>query len=127
MAPGGGSCKTTLPVLFYSHKIINVMKLRLLLTTLALAFSSSLHAADPVTYEGTITGVVCVACKQHVTEALTSKLDGITEVKITPGSKDGEQKITIVSKKNDLTKDSATQALGALTDTYKILSLDKKS
>jgi copper chaperone CopZ len=87
---------------------------------------SGLQAGDTATYEGTITGVVCVACKQHVTEALTAKLDGITEVKITPGDKEGEQKITIVSKKNDITKDSATQALGSLTDSYKILSLDKK-
>jgi copper chaperone CopZ len=102
------------------------MKLRLLFSALLLTVGSTLHAGDDVTYEGTITGVVCVACKQHVTEVLTAKLDGITEVKITPGAKDGEQKITIVSKKNDVTKDSATQALGSLTDSYKILSLDKK-
>ena len=99
----------------------------LILAALTLLSVASLQAGDASTYEGTITGVVCVACKQHVTEALTAKLDGITEVKITPGTKEGEQKITIVSKKNDITKDSATQALGALTDSYKILSLDKKS
>ncbi len=110
----------------YSFKLSPFMKLRLLFSALLLTFGSTLHAGDSVTYEGTITGVVCVACKQHVTEALTAKLDGITEVKITPGAKDGEQKITIVSKKNDVTKDSATQALGSLTDSYKILSLDKK-
>lgn len=97
-----------------------------LLASLALLSLSSIQAAEPATYEGTITGVVCVACKQHVTEALTAKLDGITEVKITPGSKEGEQKITIVSKKGDVTKDSASQALSSIGDAYKILSLEKK-
>lgn len=105
---------------------VHSMKFRLLFSALAFIVGSNLHAGDSITYEGTITGVVCVACKQHVTEALTSKLDGITEVKITPSQIEGEQKITIVSKKNDVTKDSATQALGSLTDSYKILSLNKK-
>ena len=97
-----------------------------LLLTLSLLATASLHAGDAATYEGTITGVVCVACKQHVTEALTAKLDGITEVKITPGKQEGEQKITIVSKNADLTKDKATQALGSLAESYKLLSLEKK-
>jgi len=101
-------------------------KFLLTLAALALATSTTLRAGDLATYEGTITGVVCVACKQHVTEALTSKLEGITEVKIVPGEKDGEQKITITSKKADLTKDSAVQALGKLSDDYQILSLAKK-
>jgi copper chaperone CopZ len=100
--------------------------LALLLSALALVATPALRAADASTYEGTITGVVCIACKQHVTEALTSKLEGITEVKITPSDKDGEQKITIVSKKGDLTKDSAVQALGKLSEDYQILSLAKK-
>jgi len=100
--------------------------LTLLLSALALLATPALRAGDAATYEGTITGVVCVACKQHVTEALTAKLDGITEVKITPGQKEGEQKITIVSKKDDVTKDSASQALSSIGNDYKILSLEKK-
>jgi copper chaperone CopZ len=98
----------------------------LLLAALALFTSPALHAGDSSTYEGTITGVVCVACKQHVTEALTTKLEGITEVKITSGAKEGEQKITIVSKNADVTKDSASQALSSIGNDYKILSLEKK-
>ena len=97
-----------------------------LLLTLSLLAAASVQAGESATYEGTITGVVCIACKQHVTEALTSKLDGITEIKITPGKQEGEQKITIVSKKSDLTKDQATQALGDLAESYKLLSLEKK-
>jgi copper chaperone CopZ len=97
-----------------------------ILLTLSLFASAGLHAGEPATYEGTITGVVCVACKQHVTEALTAKLDGITEVKITPSQQEGEQKITIISKQADLTKDKATQALGDLAENYKLLSLEKK-
>ncbi len=85
-----------------------------------------LRAGETHTYEGAISGVVCVACKQHVTEALTAKLDGVTEIKIAPSEKEGEQKITIVSKKADITKDSAVQALGKLADDYQILSLEKK-
>ena len=101
-------------------------KLTLLVSALALLATPALRAGDASTYEGTITGVVCVACKQHVTEALTAKLDGITEVKITPGAKEGEQKITIVSKNADVTKDSASQALSSIGNDYKILSLEKK-
>lgn len=98
----------------------------LTLAALTIAATASLRAGELATYEGTITGVVCVACKQHVTEALTSKLEGITEVKIVAGEKDGEQKITITSKQADLTKDSAVQALGKLSNDYQILSLAKK-
>ena len=97
-----------------------------LIAILSLLALGPVCAGDTATYEGTITGVVCAACKQHVTEALTAKIDGITEVKITPGEKEGEQKITITSKKDGVTKDSAVQALGELAETYKRLSLEKK-
>jgi hypothetical protein len=48
-------------------------KLTLLLSALALLATPALRGGDASTYEGTITGVVCVACKQHVTEALTAR------------------------------------------------------
>ena len=55
-------------------------KLTLLLSALALLATPALRGGDASTYEGTITGVVCVACKQHVTEALTAKLDGFRDL-----------------------------------------------
>ena len=120
---GGGSCQSPLPVLFYTL----AMKKVLLLAAAALSLSPALlTAGDTHTFEGAITGVVCVACKQHVTEALTTSLEGVTEIKITPSEKDGEQKITIVSKKADVTKETAVKALGKLADDYQILSLEKK-
>lgn len=94
---------------------------------LAIANTASAGAGQTHTYEGAITGVVCVACKQHVTEALTTNLEGVTEIKIVASEKEGEQKITIVTLKNDVTKDTAVKALGKLSDDYQILSLDKKS
>lgn len=100
--------------------------LSFLFAALALTVASPVLAGETHTYEGAITGVVCVACKQHVTEALTAGLDGVTEIKIVASEKEGEQKITIVSKKADVTKESAVKALGKLSDDYQILSLDKK-
>lgn len=103
------------------------MKKPLLTLAAALLITPAIIAGDTHTFEGAISGVVCVACKQHVTEALTAGLEGVTEIKITPSDKEGEQKITIVSKKADVTKDTAIKALGKLADDYQILSLEKKS
>jgi N-acetyl-gamma-glutamylphosphate reductase len=97
-----------------------------LLCLLTILSPAALRAADTFTYEGTITGVVCSACKAHVTASLTDKLEGIQEIKIVPGEEADKQIITIVSKKDNLTKDAATQALGDLTSSYQILSLAKK-
>jgi len=105
------------------------MKTSLITLALSVFVSlSSLLAGDAAkyTYEGTITGVVCMACKQHVTAALTEKLKGTSEVKIAASEKEGEQKITIVSKNADVTKDAAVKALGDLADDYQIVSLSKK-
>jgi copper chaperone CopZ len=110
------------PVLFYCPIIMKTpfFALAAILTLVTAAFSG-----DAYTYEGTITGVVCVACKQHVTASLTGK-EQISEVKITPGEKEGEQKITIVSGSSTLDQTKVTAALGELAEEYKITSLGKK-
>lgn len=105
------------------------MKTTLITLALSILVSSySCFAGDAAkhTYEGTITGVVCMACKQHVTAALTEKLEGTSDVKISAGDKEGEQKITIVSKSDSVTKDAAVKALGDLADDYQIVTLAKK-
>jgi hypothetical protein len=78
------------------------------------------------TYTGDITGVVCAACKAHVSEALTTKLPGVEKIAITKGEKEGVNTITIVSKDANVTKDTAMAALGDLAQNYQITSLSKK-
>ncbi|MBE7498627.1 MAG: hypothetical protein HS117_27120 [Verrucomicrobiaceae bacterium] len=91
------------------------------------ALAVSVMAGDPKhTFTGEITGVVCAACKAHVTSALTEKLPGVEKIDITRGDKEGVNRITIVSRQADVTKDTAMAALGDLAKTYQILSLDKK-
>lgn len=100
-----------------------------LLLALTLLVSAALHAADDtqtVTYEGEITGVVCASCKAHITAALTQKLTDVVSVDVKRGEKPDTQKLIVVSHQNDLTKESATEALGTYAKNYKILSLDKK-
>ncbi|MBL9130874.1 MAG: hypothetical protein JNG86_06735 [Verrucomicrobiaceae bacterium] len=98
----------------------------LLLSALSLFAAASFAADDKHTYSGEITGVVCAACKAHVTEALTAKLAGVEKIDITKGEKEGVNRITIVSKHSDVTKDTAMAALGDLAKNYQITSLEKK-
>lgn len=101
-------------------------KLALLLTSLALFVVQSIAADEKHTFSGEISGVVCAACKDHVTAALTEKLAGVEKIEITKGTKEGVNNITIVSKHADVTKDTAMAALGELAKTYQITSLAKK-
>lgn len=104
------------------------MKHLALLLAAVLAFAVQSFAVDPATtYQGDITGVVCAACSAHVTEALTAKLPGVESIKITKGEKEGVNKITIVAKNAEVTKDTAMAALGDLAKSYQITSLEKKS
>lgn len=105
------------------------MKKTLLSLTILLTSVLGVAAADskaPHTYEGTITGVVCVSCKEHITAALTQKLPGVVSVDVKPGKTPDAQKLIIVSTKTDVTKESATAALGTFAKNYQILSLAEK-
>lgn len=91
----------------------------------------ALQAADTqktITYEGKITGVVCVSCKEHVAGALKQKLPGVLSVDVKPGSTpDAEEKrLIIVAEGNEITRETATAALGTYAKNYTIVSLDKK-
>lgn len=102
-------------------------KLALFLSAFAVLASTSFAGDEKsTTYTGEITGVVCAACKAHVTAALTEKLPGVEKVDITKGDKEGVNKITIVAKQSDVTKDTAMAALGTLATSYEITSLTKK-
>lgn len=97
------------------------------LFALLAVFAVQTFAADEKhTYTGDITGVVCAACKAHVSEALTAKLPGVEKIDITKGEKEGVNTITIVSKDANVTKDTAMAALGDLAQNYQITSLTKK-
>ncbi|MEQ1749110.1 MAG: hypothetical protein ABL974_06780 [Prosthecobacter sp.] len=101
-----------------------------LLLALSLLLSLNLQAADEkksVTYEGKITGVVCSACKAHITGAITQKLPGVISVDVKAGENADEQKLIIVASSETVTKESATEALGTFAKNYQILSLTKKA
>ena len=103
------------------------MKPFLTLLAIALSFVAPSFAEDAKhTYTGEITGVVCAACKEHVSSTLTAKLPGVEKIDITKGEKEGVNLITIVSKQPDVTKDAAMAALGDLGKSYQITSLAKK-
>jgi copper chaperone CopZ len=97
-----------------------------LLTAIALLVVPAFADEAKFTFTGDITGVVCAACKEHVSSALTAKLPGVEKVEIERGEKEGVNKITIVSKHADVTKESAMTALGELAQSYQIVSLAKK-
>ena len=93
---------------------------------LILASSASLFAGD-FTYEGQITGVVCGACKEHVTEALM-KVDGIKSIEIAPTNVPEIRHITIKASKDNFSASDANNALAAAKgENYKVTKLDKKS
>lgn len=104
-----------------------------LLRTLALsiaAASLTLSAGDkkPVTYEGKITGVVCVSCKEHVAGALKQRLPDIISVDVKPGEtpEAEEKKLIIVAGDGGITKEAAIEALGTYAKNYTITSLSRK-
>lgn len=90
-------------------------------------FSHSLQAKDPasVKYEAVLTGMVCSACKAHVTHAVET-LPNTKEIKITRGTKEGTQLVTFESSDTTLRSDQLVQALGEEGKRYQVLSLDKK-
>ncbi len=103
--------------------------MKTLLLALSLLVTVSLQAADEkksTTYEGQITGVVCAACKAHITGALTQKLPGVISVDVKAGDKEDQQKLIIVAESDAVTKETATEALGTYAKNYQILSLAKK-
>ena len=105
------------------------MKKMLLLLSLCLSLPALVAAADEKavhTYEGAISGVVCAACKEHVTAALSKKLPGFVSVEIKNTDNPDAKKLTIVAANPDVTKDSVTTALGSYAKNYSVLSLDKK-
>jgi copper chaperone CopZ len=105
------------------------MKNFVLALALALGFSAPLKAGDDKkqhTYEGAITGVVCAACKEHVTAALTKKLPGFVSVSIKNTDSPESKKLTVVATNPDVTKESVTEALGTYAKNYQVLSLEKK-
>jgi len=99
--------------------------LHLALSLLITAAISAADAPKPLTYEGQITGVVCAACKSHITAALTQKLPGVVSVEVKPGANADQQKL-IITTSGEVTKESATAALGTYAKNYQILSLARK-
>jgi hypothetical protein len=102
-----------------------------LLLTLSFLAAAALQAGDEkkaVTYEGKITGVVCVSCKEHVAGALKQKLPGVVSVDVKPGQDPAseEKKLIIVADSQEITKDTAMAALGTYAKNYTIVSLEKK-
>lgn len=104
------------------------MNLKLTLALLLTACAPLLQSADQplFTYEGEVAGVVCSACSNRVKGAL-GKLDGVTAVKITLGKDGALPKLTVTSTSPDLTKESATKALGSDAQMYDIRSLKRTS
>jgi hypothetical protein len=90
---------------------------------------ANLRAEDPPakhTYEGEVTGVVCAACKMHISQALMEKLHGTVNVDVLRGDKLGVNKIVIVSTDPTVTVETARTALGDLVSEYTIVNLAEK-
>jgi len=100
------------------------MNSRSIIAFVLLFIASLLNAGDkPVfTYEGEVAGVMCSACSNHVKGAL-SKLDGVTEIKITLGKEGSVPHLTITSTSPSITKEAAIKALGDKATMYVIQSL----
>jgi copper chaperone CopZ len=101
--------------------------LRLLAPALVLAFFSVAQAGDTnkaTDYTATVNGVVCSACKEHVTAAL-KKLPGVQTVSFARGEKEGAATVTFNSTAPGLTREDAVKALGEDAKTYEVLSLEK--
>jgi copper chaperone CopZ len=80
--------------------------------------------AKSTAYTAEVTGVVCAACKAHVTDAF-KKLPGVDKVEFAKGEKEGTQKVSFASTASGLTKADAVKALGEAAKEYSIVSLDK--
>lgn len=101
--------------------------MRLLLIALSFSLLSFAQAADPAQatdYKATVSGVVCSACKAHVTEAL-KKLPGVETVSFAKGDKAGTATVTFNSTAPSLTKEDAVKALGEDAKSYEVVSLEK--
>lgn len=106
----------------------NLAAFFLCLTALVIVASPA-SAADKqpqFTYEGAVTGVVCVSCKDHVTLSLTRNLPGTVKVDVKKGKTDDAQRLILVSTNENVTVDAANKALGTFSKLYKILSLTRK-
>lgn len=94
----------------------------------ALALGTLLSAAEPATkatdYTAVVNGVVCAACKAHVTAAF-KRLPGVETVSVARGDKEGTATVTFNSTSASLTKTDAVKALGDDAKTYEVLSLEK--
>lgn len=100
---------------------LTVSLIAFLFTTFA-AFGED--TAKSTAYTAEVTGVVCAACKVHVTDAF-KKLPGVDKVEFARGEKDGTQKVSFASTASGLTKEDAIKALGEAAKEYAIVSLNK--
>lgn len=100
--------------------------LRFASLAIAFIFTFTARAGDVQKYEGEITGVVCPACQEHVTEALM-KVDGVKAVEIAPTNVPTIRHIVISTAKEGFSAADANNALAAAHgETYKVTKLDKK-
>jgi copper chaperone CopZ len=94
---------------------------------LGLSLISSGHAAEPTKatdYAATVKGVVCSACKEHITVAL-KKLPGVETVSFAKGDKADTAVVTFNSTAPALTKEDAVKALGEDAKHYEVVTLEK--
>jgi copper chaperone CopZ len=94
------------------------------LTLSLLANAPASEPAKATDYKATVNGIVCSACKEHVTVAL-KKLPGVQTVSFAKGEKEGSATVTFNSSSAALTKDDAVKALGDDAKTYEVVSLEK--
>lgn len=107
-------------------KTILACSLSVLALMLSLVNLRAEDAAAKHTYEGDVTGVVCAACKMHISSALMEKLHGTVSVDVVRGDKLGVNKIVIVSTDDKVTAETARAALGDLASEYTIVDLAEK-
>ena len=89
-----------------------------------LSFARAEEPAKATDYTATVNGVVCSACKAHVTAAI-KKLPGVDTVSFAKGDKDGTAIVTFNSTAPALTKEDAVKALGEDAKEFEVLSLEK--
>ncbi|CAN5703154.1 hypothetical protein BH11VER1_BH11VER1_12370 [soil metagenome] len=95
------------------------------LASLLFAFTAfGEDTAKSTAYTAEVTGVVCAACKAHLTEVF-KKLPGVEKVEFAKGEKEGTQKVSFASSAPTLSKEDAVKALGEASKEYSILSLNK--
>ena len=91
---------------------------------LSFAYAEEPLKAGATDYTATVSGVVCSACKAHVTAAL-KKLPGVETVNYARGDKEGTATVTFNSSSASLTKEDAVKALGEDAKTYEVITLEK--